>query len=161
MIKLDSDAEIIYDIMMDAFSEYKTDPMPSSALNETVASISRNLESGELALVGYLDQEPVAMVRFKLADNYLYFSRLSVKQAFQGTGMAKKLLHALEGFSLSKEIYEIQCKVRKSVPRNLMLYESLGYEIYDEDDITNANGDIIKTVSMRKLLKNQAKQKLG
>lgn len=44
-----SDASIIHDLMLKAFMEYKDEVPPSSALEETVQSVSSALIEGEKA----------------------------------------------------------------------------------------------------------------
>ena len=50
--------------MIQAFMEYKDEVPPSSALEETCESISIALEGIEKALICYLYNKPVGMVRF-------------------------------------------------------------------------------------------------
>ena len=68
-----SDAPLIYDLMIKAFIEYKDEVPPSSALEETVQSISNALKDSEQGLIGYVNDEPVGMVRFQIKDNAIYF----------------------------------------------------------------------------------------
>lgn len=70
-----SDAPLIHDLMIKAFMEYKDEIPPSSALDETVQSISNALEDGEQSLICFDGDEPVGMVRFQLKDEGLYFYR--------------------------------------------------------------------------------------
>ena len=46
----------------------------------------------------------------------------------------------------------ILCKVRMTVPKNIKLYSSIGYRIYDEEIVHKPNGITIKVVSMEKEL---------
>jgi len=73
-----SDASVIHDLMIKAFIGYKNETPPSSALEETVQSVSDALEKEEKALIAYEENKPVGMVRFQLKDEGLYFYRLSV-----------------------------------------------------------------------------------
>jgi len=50
------DAPIIHDVMLQAFKEYEHATPPSSALNETVESIKKDMERGEYAFIAYLDE---------------------------------------------------------------------------------------------------------
>ena len=59
-----SDAPLIHDLMIKAFTKYKDEVPPSSALEETVESIANALIEGEKGLITYLDENPVGMVRF-------------------------------------------------------------------------------------------------
>ncbi|MDF9759578.1 ribosomal protein S18 acetylase RimI-like enzyme [Peribacillus simplex] len=147
-----SDAPIIHDLMIKAFMEYKDEVPPSSALEETVQSVLIALKDGEQGLISYVDNQPVGMVRFQLKEDGLYFYRLSVIPEKQCLGIAKKILRSLEDFAIKKEVTTIFCKVRMTVPKNIKLYSSIGYGIYDEEVVHKPNGINIKVVSMMKKL---------
>lgn len=59
-----SDAPVIHEIMIRAFMEYKEVIPPSGALDETVQLISTALKNDEQCLIGYVEEKPVAIVRF-------------------------------------------------------------------------------------------------
>ncbi|WP_390287104.1 GNAT family N-acetyltransferase [Ureibacillus sp. GCM10028918] len=150
-IELSKNALVIHNIMLQAFIEYDQVGMPSSALKETIESVQKNLENGEQAFVGYdKNGKPVAMVRFQVKENYLYFYRLFVLPECQGKGNAKQLLKALEMYAKKNAIPEVHCKVRKNVERNVLLYANFGYEIYEEEVAKLISGDVIPVVSMKK-----------
>jgi len=149
---ISSDASVIHDLMIKAFMEYKDEIPPSSALEETVQSVSNALEKGEKALIAFEENNPVGMVRFQLKDKSLYFCRLSVIPEKQGKGIAKKILKSLEDYANKVDINTLICKVRMTVPKNIQLYSSIGYDVYDEEVIHKPNGMNIKVVSMKKLL---------
>ncbi|PRA78444.1 N-acetyltransferase [Peribacillus simplex] len=138
--------------MIKAFMEYKDEVPPSSALEETVQSGLIALKDGEQGLISYVDNEPVGMVRFQLNEDGLYFYRLSVIPEKQCLGIAKKILMSLEDFAIKKEVTTIFCKVRMTVPKNIKLYSSIGYGVYDEEVVHKPNGIDIKVVSMMKKL---------
>nr|WP_304220257.1 GNAT family N-acetyltransferase [Fredinandcohnia onubensis] len=146
----ESDAPIIHELMIKAFMEYKDEVPPSSALKETVESISTALKDNEKGLIAYVGEKPVGMVRFQIKENELYFFRLSVIPEEQGQGIAKKVLKCLEDYAKDKEIPKLLCKVRMAVPKNIMLYSSIGYSVYDEEIVHKPNGINIKVVSMIK-----------
>lgn len=147
-----SDAPIIHDLMIRAFSEYKNEIPPSSALEETVQSISTALNEGEQSIIGFIDNVPVAMVRFQIKDEGLYFYRLSVVPERQGQGIAKELLKLLEEYAIQQKLPTIFCKVRMNVPRNIYLYQSLGYKITGEEVVNRPNNIQFKVVTMKKEL---------
>jgi ribosomal protein S18 acetylase RimI-like enzyme len=147
-----SDAPLIYDLMLKAFMEYRDEVPQSSALEETVQSISDALNEGEQSLIGIVDNVPVGMVRFHLKEDCLYFYRLSVIPEKQGQGIAKKLLKSLEEYAHKKEVPALLCKVRMTVPKNIYLYSSVGYKIYNEEVVLKPNDIKIKVVSMQKKL---------
>ncbi|AVK86516.1 GNAT family N-acetyltransferase [Lysinibacillus sp. B2A1] len=146
------EAPIILDVMLQAFKEYEHATPPSSALNETVESIKDGMERGEYAFIAYLDEQPVAMVRFTFSDNSVYFFRLSVIPSKQGQGLAKALLKELEHHALANGKTISECKVRMSVPRNIELYRSLGYVITKEEKGENLNGFSLSIATMVKQL---------
>lgn len=145
-----SQAPIIHSIMIQAFQEYENGVAPSSALEETVQSITEALKDGEQAFIGFIENNPVGMVRFRMQDTGIYFSRLSVVPEKQGQGIAKKLVAALEEYAVQNEKHMVRCKVRMNVPRNILLYESLGYWIYNEEIVHKPNGIEIKVALMKK-----------
>ncbi|MEO4053066.1 GNAT family N-acetyltransferase [Solibacillus sp. CAU 1738] len=147
-----NDALAIRHVMLQAFSEYADDPQPSSALYETEQTITLDLQRGARAFLGKIDGQPVAMVRFTVNESYLYFYRLSVVPNHQGKGLAKKLLATLEDYAQRNNLSEIQCKVRASVPKNIDLYESVGYEIIANEQSTNPLGMTMNVVTMKKTI---------
>ncbi|KGR76124.1 GNAT family N-acetyltransferase [Ureibacillus sinduriensis] len=150
-VELSKNALVIHNIMLQAFIEYDQAGLPSSALKETIESIQEGLDNDEQAFVGYDGNgKPVAMVRFKVNKNYLYFYRLSVLPECQGNGYAKQLLKALEMYANQNAIPEVHCKVRKNVERNVLLYTNLGYVIYEEEAVKLISGDVIAVASMKK-----------
>ena len=84
-----SDAPVIHNLMIKAFIEYKNEIPPSSALEETVQTISTALEDGEKALICYIGDEPIGMVRFRLKDNYVYFIGYLLYQKNRGKALRK------------------------------------------------------------------------
>lgn len=147
-----TDAPTIHNLMIQSFSAYKDEIPPSSALEETIHSITLALEGGERALICTMKEEPVGMVRFQLYENEVYFYRLSVLPEKQGQGLAKKLLGSLESYALEQGKNVIRCKVRMTVQKNIQLYCSIGYHIYDEETISKPNGLSLPVVSMMKKL---------
>ncbi|WP_416150850.1 GNAT family N-acetyltransferase [Salipaludibacillus sp. HK11] len=147
-----SDAPIIHQLMVQAFNEYKNKVPPTSALNETVESITEALIDGEHALISYMDDEPVGMVRFRVTNEGVYFFRLSITPEKQGQGIAKQLLKSLENHAIQRNHPALLCKVRMDVPKNIQLYQSIGFTIYDEYAIHKPNGITINVVAMKKVL---------
>jgi ribosomal protein S18 acetylase RimI-like enzyme len=152
------DAPIIHELMIKAFMEYKNEVPPSSALEETVQSISTALEKeDEQAAICYIDHEPVGMIRFQFKEDGIYFYRLSVVPEQQRKGIAKGILIWLEDYANSNLKPFIFCKVRMTVPKNIKLYHSLDYYIYYEEIVHKPNGINIKVVAMKKQLKEKVK----
>ncbi|MEH7360153.1 GNAT family N-acetyltransferase [Priestia megaterium] len=93
------EAATVHDLMLQAFSVYRDSVPPSSALDETTESIMQSLKHGKEAVILYVENKPVAMARFTLEETSLYFYRLSVIPAFQGKGLAKRLIQWLETYA--------------------------------------------------------------
>ncbi|MCL6443469.1 MAG: GNAT family N-acetyltransferase [Alicyclobacillus sp.] len=145
------EARLVHEVMLAAFEEYRYIDVPSSALNETVASIEQSLGSGaEQALLYVQDGAAVGSCRFKRDRHALYFSRLSVRPEARGRGIAKAMLKWLENHARDHGLLEMWCRVRMSVPRNIELYKSLGFIVTQQEVVTNANGFPVQTVVMRK-----------
>ncbi|MGE7690882.1 GNAT family N-acetyltransferase [Lysinibacillus sp. NPDC097214] len=148
------DASVIHNVMLQAFKEYEHATPPSSALSETIESIEQAMENGEQAFIGYIDEQPVAMVRFTLSAQGIYFFRLSVIPEKQGQGLAKALIEELEQYAFTNGKSTSGCKVRMSVPRNIELYRSLGYIVTKESKEENRNGFSLSVATMEKQLTN-------
>lgn len=148
-----SDAPIIHKLMIRAFSEYKNDRIPSSALEETENGITKALsQEGEKALIAYESDEPVAMARFKIDNYQMNFYRLSVDPICQGQGVGKNLLKSLETYAKSNDVSEIICKVRMNIKKNIKIYKDSGYFIYDDYTIDKPNNESLHIVAMRKFI---------
>ncbi|WP_431800114.1 GNAT family N-acetyltransferase [Halobacillus andaensis] len=145
-----TDGRIIHDLMIQAFMEYNHEIPPSSALEETAQSVSDALEEEEEGLIAYEGNKPVGMVRFHIKNKNLYFYRLSVIPEERGKGIAKKILTFLENYANKEGLSSIRCKVRMNAPKNIKLYSSIGYDVYDEEVVHKPNGINIKVVSMKK-----------
>ncbi|ARD46985.1 GNAT family N-acetyltransferase [Sporosarcina sp. P37] len=147
-----TDAPVIHDVMIRAFRQYEHAVPPTSALKETVESITAAMEGGEQALIGYIDEEPVAMIRFRLEEDSLYFFRFSVVPEKQGQGIAKKILQFIEDYAKQQEKKILTCKVRADVAKNISLYQSVGFHAYDQAVLHRADGTSMAVVLMKKSL---------
>ncbi|RUS53675.1 hypothetical protein QI30_14685 [Kurthia sp. 3B1D] len=139
-------------IMLAAFERYKEDPQPSSALKETIESLEQELENGVYCIGYQLEDELVAMSKYKWMPNALYFSRLSVLPSYQRRGIASKLVDELARMALAQHKAFLQCKVRKIENGNIALYTKLGFTITTEELYTNLNGEVMAIVSMEKII---------
>ena len=143
----------VHRIMVEAFAEYRSADVPSSALNETVESITSAILSGkEHAILCHVDNVPMGSGRFHTDDDTLYFSRLAVVPHARGTGIAKAMLAWLEAFALCHGKSTMWCRVRMSVPRNIQFYKAVGFDVDKVEEVINPNGFPVKTVVMTKTL---------
>ncbi|MDQ0205249.1 GNAT family N-acetyltransferase [Alkalicoccobacillus murimartini] len=121
-----SDVPAMCDLMHQAFATYSNPP--SSALDETIASINTRLQKGEkAALLFNVQGRLLAMVRFVQTKESLFFFRFSVHPDCQGSGIGSLLLRWLETYATKQEISTLTCKVRKNVTQNLLFYQKNGY----------------------------------
>ncbi|NRD77865.1 GNAT family N-acetyltransferase [Bacillus sp. BRMEA1] len=149
----EKDVPIVYQLMLEAFEEYRFLEVPSSALNESLDALQNTIKSHtEQAIVCTVNEVPVGSCRFKLKEDALYFSRLSVATKARGKGVAKAMLGWLEEHAKKNLKAKIECRVRASLPKNIRLYESLGYFTSNVTVITNPNGISVKTVFIEKTL---------
>lgn len=145
------EAHLIHQITMAAFAEYEHDRVPSAALNETVEFIRERLEDGdEQALLCIQSGRPIGTVRFQMDEHSLSFFRLAACPKEQGKGRAKAMLAFLERYAKENGKKEIWCNVRRSVARNIRLYQSVGYALVQEQTVISANGVPVKVVMMKK-----------
>lgn len=142
--------EQIITVIHAAFKRYETDPMPSSALNETSATIDCELQAGIVILGAYVDAQLVGVVKVHIGENDCYFSRLAVLPSFQGKGIGSCLVRAIETIVGEKQINRIQCKVRKSETNNIHFYQKIGYKVIEEQFTTSPSGFTMPTVLMEK-----------
>jgi len=146
-----NDAETVHALMMEAFEEYRAAVPPSSALNETVESVRDHLENGQSAAILYEDDKPVAMVRYTIEGDAIYFFRLSVVPARRRRGYAKRLIRWIEQHGVSKGRDKSRCKVRQTVQNNVAMYQNMGYEIVNQELVVRPQGSV-KVLTMEKHL---------
>jgi ribosomal protein S18 acetylase RimI-like enzyme len=147
-----SDADTIHSLMLLAFEEYRAAIPPSTALDETSDGIEQALrENKETAVILYEDDAAVAMVRYRIEGDMLYFFRLSVVPAKRRRGYAKRLIKHLEQMGKAQGLARSRCKVRQAVQNNLAMYQDLGYEIVDQELVVRPAG-AVKTLTLEKSL---------
>jgi ribosomal protein S18 acetylase RimI-like enzyme len=154
-VKLGNEEEIAiaHQLMIEAFKEYQLLEVPSSAINEPVDTLRTSFMNGtEKFILCYLDGRPLGSSRFVLKDQSLYFSRVSVQPSARGKGLAKSMLVWLEDYAKKEGRNKVECRVRSSLKHNVRLYDSIGYEVTNEETVTNPNGFQVKTLVMEKLI---------
>jgi ribosomal protein S18 acetylase RimI-like enzyme len=141
------EAGTVHAIMIDAFQAYRDALPPTSALNETVASVRRDLENGEGAILCTLDGRPVGSARYSIKEG-LYFHRLAVLRSDQGQGAGAAMVKWLveEGVRAGQRV--IWLKVRASEPRNVTYYHRQGFVVSGEADELNPNGHQVRIIRM-------------
>jgi GNAT superfamily N-acetyltransferase len=123
------DAARVHGITQTAYVEYRgvLDP-PSGVDREGVADVERALDHGG-AVLAWIDDHAVAAVRFQAAVDHLAVERLAVILTARGEGIARALLAYLEDLARHSHLPEVHLGVRLSLPRNIELYQGLGYHV--------------------------------
>jgi ribosomal protein S18 acetylase RimI-like enzyme len=121
------DTARIHGITQAAYAEYRgvLDP-PSGVDRETLADVERALDKGG-AVLAWIGDHAVAAVRFQAAVDHLSVERLAVIPTARGQGIARALLAYLEDLARQSHLPDVRLGVRLSLPRNVDLYQSLGY----------------------------------
>ena len=150
IIRRVSNSQQILEVIHAAFKRYEQDPMPSSALVETKATIEQELLDGVLMFGMEKDAQLVGVVKVIRLEDHIYFSRLAVLPEFQKQGIARALVKFVEQFAKEEQMPTVRCKVRKSEKDNIRLYKKLGFHIAKEEVMTSPLGFVMETVTMDK-----------
>ncbi len=121
----------VHALMLAAFSEYDSVlTVPSSAVSETVEDVAAHIALGGavLAMVG---EEAVGSGRFELRVDHVYIGRLSVLPEHRGLGIGALMMLAIEQQAAANGSPEARIGVRTMLPKNIALYERLGYVVTD------------------------------
>jgi ribosomal protein S18 acetylase RimI-like enzyme len=123
-------AALVHRIMIDSYAEFLgvLNP-PSGAHTETVDDVLRAMTVGG-ALLAWLDGEPAASARYALRDDHFYIGRLAVLPVYRGQRIASEMILFLETIAREEGYRRIQLAVRAMLPRNLELYQRLGYQTF-------------------------------
>ena len=126
----DADVPAVAGLIAAAFEVYRhsLEP-PSSSLDKTPAAVRRELETAT-ALVAIEAETLVGCVFYAPKEDHVYLSRLAVLPEYQGRGIARALLSAVEDETLDLGAEKIRLQVRLVQKRNRALYGSLGYVFY-------------------------------
>jgi ribosomal protein S18 acetylase RimI-like enzyme len=124
-----ADAVTVHRITQAAYAEYRGLLKPPSGVErERAADVERALEEGG-AVVAWVGDTAVATGRFRAEAEYLHVERLAVLPAHRGQGIARALLAYFEEFARRSNLREVRLEARLSLPRNVALYQAVGYQI--------------------------------
>jgi ribosomal protein S18 acetylase RimI-like enzyme len=122
------DAALVHRITQAAYAEYRGVLHPPSGVDrERVPDVERALDEGG-AVLAWIGDHAVAAVRFQHMVDHLSVERLAVIPSYRGRGIARALLAYLEDMARQSHLREVRLGVRLSLPRNVALYRSLGYQ---------------------------------
>ena len=114
-----NEAALVHQLIQRSFAEYRglLEP-PSSALDETVASIAAALTQGG-AVLADAGAEAVGTALFQPAAGFLYAGRVSVIPQWRRQGVAQALMLFLEARARSLGLPAIEIGVRENLPSNV------------------------------------------
>jgi prepilin-type processing-associated H-X9-DG protein len=142
-------AALVHGIMQTAFSEYLGQLNPASPCHtETVGDVAKAIHNGG-AIIAWVDGEAVGSARYSLSNDTFYVGRVSVLPEFRGCGVASAMMHYLDDLAGGHGYAELELCSRLNLPRNIALYERMGYEIASQYQLA-PDADI--QVTMRKHL---------
>jgi ribosomal protein S18 acetylase RimI-like enzyme len=123
------EAPLVRSIMRQAFAEYAGAlAVESGALSESLEDVVAAMRAGGAVLV-FDGTEAIASARFKPIPGGLYVGRVAVLPGHRRRGVASTMMRFLEDVSANLGRDEIHIEVRDSLPANVGLYQSLGYEV--------------------------------
>lgn len=121
----------VRELMLAAFREYDSIlRVRSSAMSETIEDTAAHIAAGGAVLAscgGLL----VGSGRFEMREDHVYIGRLSVLPAFRGRGIGALMMTALEQRGAALGAPEARIGVRTMLPKNMELYQRLGYVVTD------------------------------
>ncbi len=126
------EADRVHQVMRQAFSQYEGNLQPPSGANrETVEEVAQAISEGG-AVLALEEEKPIGSARFKLDPDHMYVGRVSVIPDYRYKGVASAMMNFIEEIARWEGQNLIRVTVRNSLPGNVKLYLSLGYEIVDE-----------------------------
>ena len=99
---------------------------PSSILKETSETVAGSLHNGGI-IVAETHGEIVGAVRYEPREDYLCLRRLAVAPSWQGRGIGRRLITAVEEWAILLGVDEVRLGVRPELRRNRAMYARLGY----------------------------------
>jgi ribosomal protein S18 acetylase RimI-like enzyme len=115
--------------MLAAFAELQGAlPVDSGAHAETVDDVRAVMQRGG-AVLALLEDALVGSARFMVEPDALYVARVSVLPSHRRQGVASAMMRFLEHLAPSFDRTSVRIGVRESLPSNVALYRSLGYEV--------------------------------
>ena len=146
-----ADAAIIAATIAAAFEQYRGKLVPESgAFGETAEAIAAELAKGTGAIVAERNGKMVGCVMIHEMEGDLYFGRLAVLPAARGTGLARRLIDAVEAEARRRDLPGIRLGVRVVLTDNQRLFQSLGYREISRE--AHPGFDHPTSINMRKSL---------
>lgn len=127
------EAALVRSIMRQAFAEYAGAlPVESGAHVESLEDVVAAMRAGG-AVLGFAENQAIASARYRPIDGGLYVGRVAVLPTHRRRGVASAIMRFIEDLAASLGHAAIHIEVRDSLPGNVGLYQSLGYELISID----------------------------
>lgn len=120
-------------------------------LQETQETVAGYLERGGM-IVAEVDGELVGAVRYEPHEDFVYLGWLAVAPEWQGRGIGRRLVEAVEEWTVLIGLDEVRLGVRLDLPTNHDLYRHLGY--VDDGRVPFAYDPRYSYLKMRKRLRD-------
>ena len=102
-------------------------------LKQTLADVENEFQKGIILKALDEDKTIIGSVRAFCDNGTVYIGKLMVHPSKQGQGIGTQLLLEMEKQYLNQR-YELFTSTRSE--KNIALYQKLGYEIFDEEQVT-------------------------
>jgi len=147
-----ADAPAIAATIAAAFLQYRGKLIPeSNAFRETPDAITAELANGGGAIVAERNGEMIGCVMTEILEGDLYFGRLAVLSTARGTGLARRLIAAVEADARARGLPGVRLGVRVVLTANQKLFNSMGYVEYSRE--AHPGFDYPTSINMRKALR--------
>jgi predicted N-acetyltransferase YhbS len=155
VLRLATEADIpaVLAVTRAAYEPYirRLDP-PSGVLSETAAGVRHYLEHGGV-IVAVAGTEIVGVVRYESYEDHVYLGRLAVLPSWQGRGIGRRLVAAVEEWTLLLGLDEVRLNVRLELTGNHDLYTHFGFVEDGLEAFARAPGR--SYMKMKKVLRGQ------
>ncbi|MCA0302009.1 MAG: GNAT family N-acetyltransferase [Proteobacteria bacterium] len=146
-----ADAPALAATIAAAFEQYRGKLVPESgAFRETAEGIAAELAHGAGAIIAEQNGRAVGCVMLKPMEGDLYFGRLSVLPGARGSGLARRLVEAVEAEARRRGLAGVRLGVRIVLTGNQRLFGALGYVEVSRE--AHAGFDHPTSINMRKAL---------
>ena len=146
-----ADAPAIAATIATAFAQYRGILVPeTSAFRETPEAITTQLAAGSSVIVAERNGTMIGCVVTEVLEGDLYFGRLAVLPEARGTGLAKRLIGAVEDEARRRGLPGVRLGVRIALEANQRLFNPLGYREISRE--AHPGFDHPTSINMRKPL---------
>ena len=122
--------------MQTAFAEYIGKLNPASPCHmETVGDVAEAIQYGG-AILAWADGVAAGSARYAFHNDAFYVGRVSVLPDYRGKGVASAMMNALETVAREHGYAEMQLCSRMNLPKNIALYERLGFSIVRSEQVS-------------------------